>query len=56
MGLSQSEVAGIIGVSEDTVRNWEGSRVEPSKVSLLHIQVFLGLKKEFSQLPTLSLG
>lgn len=41
MGLFQKDVAGIIGVSTDTVTNWEKGRTKPSLKNLNKIELFL---------------
>ncbi len=39
--LMQSEVANIIGVSEDSILNWEHGRTNPSKKNLEIINEFV---------------
>ena len=39
--LMQSEVANIIGVSEESIWNWEKGRTEPSKKNLKIINAFV---------------
>jgi len=41
MGLFQRDVARIIGVSVDTITNWEKGRTRPSRYSMLKIHQFL---------------
>ena len=48
LGLSQSKFAAILGISADTLQNWEQGRREPTgpakvllKIALKHPQVFL---------------
>jgi len=42
LGLMQKEVARRLGVSKDTVRNWERSRTEPAPLFVSRIVEFLG--------------
>ena len=42
LGLLQKDVAGIIGVSTDTITNWEKGRNQPMHWYYLKIQNFLG--------------
>jgi len=44
MGLFQRDVARIIGVSTDTVTNWEKGRTKPCRGNLRKIQEFLSTK------------
>jgi DNA-binding transcriptional regulator YiaG len=41
MGLFQKDVAKLIGVSTDTVTNWEKGRTKPTKDNMLKIQHLL---------------
>ena len=41
MGLFQKDVARIIGISTDTVTNWEKDRTKPSLKNLSKIEQFL---------------
>jgi DNA-binding XRE family transcriptional regulator len=41
MELFQKDVAQIVGVSADTVTNWERGRTKPSKHAMIRIQQFL---------------
>jgi DNA-binding XRE family transcriptional regulator len=41
LGLLQKEVAGLIGVTEDTVCYWENNRVAPSRKLVKRVQHFL---------------
>jgi DNA-binding transcriptional regulator YiaG len=45
MGLFQKDVARIIGVSTDTVVNWEKGRTKPSRNSLDRITQLLDIQK-----------
>ncbi|HKZ19445.1 MAG TPA: helix-turn-helix transcriptional regulator [Acidimicrobiia bacterium] len=42
LGLLQKDVAQQLGVSKDTVRNWEANRTQPGRLFLLRIAEFLG--------------
>jgi len=42
LGLLQREVAGIIGVTTDTITNWEKGRNQPLHGHFLKINKFLG--------------
>jgi DNA-binding XRE family transcriptional regulator len=41
MGLFQKDVAGIIGVSTDTITYWEKGRTKPCKKNMHRIEQFL---------------
>ena len=41
MGLFQKDIARIIGISTDTITNWEKGRTEPNNDNMLQIQRFL---------------
>jgi len=42
LGLLQKDVAGIIGVTTDTITNWEIGRNQPMRWHYLKIKTFLG--------------
>jgi DNA-binding transcriptional regulator YiaG len=42
LGLYQSDVATILGVTKDTVCYWENNRVKPSPYSQIKIVAFIG--------------
>ncbi|AJA21673.1 TPA: helix-turn-helix domain-containing protein [Bacillus thuringiensis] len=44
IGLSQSEFAQLIGVSELTVNRWEGGHVQPKRMSIKRIESLVGAK------------
>jgi len=41
MGLFQKDVAEIIGVTPDTITNWEKGRTKPCRKNLRRIEEFL---------------
>ena len=44
LGLSQRELAGLLGVSKASIENWEGNHVEPAQWMVPRIREFLGLQ------------
>jgi DNA-binding XRE family transcriptional regulator len=46
MGLTQPDMAEILGVSDSTYSKWERGKVEPRGLNKLNIQKFLREKKE----------
>jgi DNA-binding XRE family transcriptional regulator len=45
MGLFQKDVARIIGVSTDTITNWEKGWTEPGRRNICKIEPFLSVKE-----------
>ncbi len=50
LGLLQKEVAQELGVTKDTVRNWEAGRTRPARLFLCRIVGFLGYSPRASLL------
>ena len=42
LGLLQKDVAGILGVSTDTITSWERGRIQPMHRHYIRIKEFLG--------------
>lgn len=50
-GLTQLELAKIIGVTRNTVANWETGKTEPSVVQLRKLSELSGVPLDFIRVP-----